>query len=300
MILISIGGTTSSGKSQLARIALNYLVKKNLKVKIINCDSRQIYKGLTVSSGVDIQADAGVSLIGKFNLENRVSVVDYLKKFIREIVTEKPFLDVVILVGGTGMYSKAITDKYKLTETRPEFQKDFDKLEIKLESQSKEQLQNLLQEIDLGAFNLLNNSDKNNPRRLKNSILRITGYKKSWYSYLEVPEFTKTVKFWTQINETSKCIKIEENLENRIKNSMVEEIMSLIQSYGTDRVKELGLGYRYGVDLFNKNINFQEWRDLTLKSEIQYAKRQVTWLKNQNGYIIDSPETFLFYIDTIL
>lgn len=300
MILISIGGTTSSGKSKLARIALDYLVKKNLKVKIINCDSRQIYRGLTVSSGVDIQADAGVGLIGKFDLENRVSVVDYLKEFINEIVTEKPFLDVVILVGGTGMYSKAITDKYKLTETKPEFQKDFDELEIKLESQHKEQLQNRLQEIDSGAFSLLNNSDKNNPRRLKNSILKITGYKKSWYNNLVVPKFTKTAKFWSQINETYKPLQIEENLENRIKNGMIEEILSLIQFYGQDRVKELGLGYRYGIDLFNKNINFQEWRDLTLKSEIQYAKRQITWLKNQGGYVIDSPEAFLSYIDTIL
>lgn len=300
MILISIGGATSSGKSNLAKIAFDYLIKKKLKVEIINCDCRQIYTGLSISSGVDKQADMGVSFIGKFNLKDRISVVDYLKEFINEINSHKNTLDAVILVGGTGMYTKVITDRYKLTETKPGFQEDFDQLSSMLESKSKNELQNILDNIDPKTFERLNNSDKNNPRRLKNFILKSLGSKKSWYNFLQAPKFTKTIKLWAQINGAQNSTKIGENLKNRIKNGMVEEIISLIHIYGQERVKELGLGYTYGVDLFNKKINLEEWEEFTLRSEIQYSKRQVTWLKQQDSIIIDSSKALLLSIDTLL
>ncbi|MCK5459937.1 tRNA (adenosine(37)-N6)-dimethylallyltransferase MiaA, partial [Candidatus Parcubacteria bacterium] len=165
--IIAILGPTAVGKTKLSvKLACQF------NGEIVSADSRQIYKGMDVGTGKDLQ-DYQINLKSKklktvkipYHLIDVVSpntefnLAKYQKlayKAIDNILLKEktPFL-----VGGSGLYLQAVVDGYNLSETKPD-----KKLRRGLEKLSASQLFARLRKIDPKFANELNNSDKKNSR----------------------------------------------------------------------------------------------------------------------------------------
>ena len=276
--LITVVGTTASGKSDLGIV-----LAQKFNGEIVSCDSRQIYKGLDLGTGKVTKEEQKLAvhhLIDIKNPNDSFSLAEYQKlayKAINDILARgmQPFL-----VGGTGLYSRAVTEGYGLTgETL-----DVD-LRQSIQSCSK---QEMIEKIR--AFGETVPEDLS-PRHLERRLEKLMkGAKntpnKPKYDYIQlIPVFPR--------DELYKRIEIR--LDKRLRAGMVEEVAALKKAGATDEFLEgLGLEYRYTNRYLNGEYTFEDYREELFKQIRHFAKRQITWFKKEkNAYPLDMTGDFL-------
>lgn len=283
MNLIAILGQTSSGKSELAV----QLAKKLGRACVINCDSRQIYRGLNVGTGkVEGHWDKKMYfykniehfLIDSVNPETQFALIDYLQAFVKLIPELETKYDTIILSGGTGFWAKAILEKVELGFVKAQFDTEYQEFKRKLQSKTITQLQNLV-----GA-KILNQSDFQNPYRLVSHLLRQESIHQNWLSPIQYPNFESTKAFVIQVDQEVLKQKIKSRLVERVSLGIVEETEKILY-LGRDRIWQLGLEYRLSWCYLHGLITQTEYENKLVQENLQYAKRQLTWLKKQD-YII--------------
>jgi tRNA dimethylallyltransferase len=187
MNIIIITGQTATGKTQLA---LNYA--KKYDGELINCDSRQVYKYLDIITGKDLTDNTFHKkytlhhlTIGHYNLQTThyqlptipiwlydiVDPKDNFSSFDFQLCAIEVLKDIIsrgktpIIVGGTYFYLKHLLYHNQGENIMPNWQ-----LRGDLENKSVEELQHLLQQYDQELFDEMNDSDRQNPRRLMRKI----------------------------------------------------------------------------------------------------------------------------------
>jgi tRNA dimethylallyltransferase len=286
MQLIAIFGPTASGKTRMALEHRDKIKERGKKVLLVNCDSRQIYQGTQISSGMGEAKKEGFNLVDFVNLKRVYTIKDFLLDFYSLDFTG---VDTVILAGGTGLYMRAITDGYDIKTIKKRWGSEYKKEKEKLESLSVVELQRLCEGYDLN----LNNSDFHNKRRLVTNALNRISTESGWYEQKKelLATFQTIKKIVTNYKEMDLKQNISDNVENRIACGMLDEIQGLVEKYGEHRIACLGLGYKIATDYFNKKIDLEACISQIIKSEQDYAKRQITWIKREkeldwNGNII--------------
>lgn len=276
--LVTIVGTTASGKSDLG-IAL----AKKFNGEIVSCDSRQVYKGLDLGTGKvtkEEQAEVKHHLLDILMPNEKFSLAEYQKlayRSINDILArgKQPFL-----VGGTGLYSRAVTQGYNLSE-----EQDDPALRAKINgmqySEIIEKLKELGEDVPEGL------SPRHLSRRLEKAMKGVgSSENKQVYDYIQlVPVFPRDILYK----------RIELRLDARLDAGMVEEVKTLKEAGATDEFLEgLGLEYRYTNRFLNGEYTFEDYRDTLLKEIRHFAKRQVTWFKKEeNAFPLDMTGDFL-------
>lgn len=263
--LLVICGPTSTGKTKLAL----YLAKE-FNGTLISADSRQVYKYMDIGTGKGGEKVLGYDLVSP-NEEFSVSqYVNFANEEIKNIYAEGKL---PILVGGTGLYIKAVTDGIETAQVPPD-----EKLREELSRKSVNELFNLIEEADPEKAILMNESDRKNPRRLiraieiANSNLKIK---------ISKPDYdTLFVGLTVSLPVLER--RIEERVNERIRIGFQKEIDFLKNNGFWDGVPQSTLGYR-------------EWPDVTKwkLEEFKYAKRQTTWFKKNkkiNWFNIANPQ----------
>ena len=270
--LITVVGTTASGKSDLGiELALEF------NGEVVSCDSRQIYKGLDLGTGKVTEKEQAIvphHLLDIKNPNEPFSLAEYQKlayKSINDILARKkqPFL-----VGGTGLYSRSVTQGYGLSD-----EQDDDEIRRTVNSYTKEQLLTRLAELGVEV------PDGLSPRHLQRRLEKaLKGAKdvpnEQVYDYIQlIPVFPREQLY----------NRIEKRLDARISAGMVEEVARLKENGATDVFLEgLGLEYRYTNRYLNGEYSFEDYREELLKQIRHFAKRQITWFKKeQNAHFID-------------
>ena len=270
--LVVILGTNASGKSGLGiELALKF------GAEIVSADSRQVFKGLDLGSGkVTKEEMKGVPhfLLDVAAPGDFFSLMDYQKlayEAIDDIVSrgKTPFL-----VGGTGLYVNAVVDGYNLTDAPVD-----EELRKKVEAMSLNELQDLITEkCSIGG--IPENLDMSNKRRLERAAEKLLMGK---------PLNLESVKRYDTLClgvtwERQKLYKrIEERLDRRLEQGMIEEVENLMkQGVSDDFLYKLGLEYRYIMmylrGLFDSKEAFHE----KLFMEIRHlAKEQMTWFRKR-------------------
>lgn len=285
MNLIVIVGITGSGKTKLA-------LQKQKEYKnsiIISCDSRQVYKFSKLSSNIpngvlrkynsSLNAyyieDTPHFLIDCIDPKEIYSLNNFLKD-VHEILENTDNIETVILVGGTGLWAKAIIDNYQIHEYI-----DNSKFLLIKEQLSKLDISTLQQEINTNnniILKNLNNSDKNNSKRLVNILANIYADKLNLKKKIHKKFKFKKIEVIITDNKVTK-IDIENRLRERIKNGLIEELENLYSYLGYERMYNLGMQYKVFCDYKTKLIDKEDLFDLIVLREIQYQKRQKTWNK---------------------
>ncbi len=297
--IFAVIGPTASGKTSRALALADNLLADYQGVNLISVDSRQVYRGLEILTGADVpkkfkQVDNFSLLPHPFYQHQKksirlhgISIVDLKKDW-----SVSHFLDfasyiidwsvkhkrAVILVGGTGLYHRQLRlllEGKEMIDVPPN-----PEIREKAEKMSVRQLQNWLKEVDKEKLARMNQSDKNNPRRLIRAIeiastplpsrisLKTQWQRKFDYQMISVfPDNLDQLK-----------VKIRKRVIGRLNNGVVEEVKHLLRldlsptsqvmtTLGVPEMRQFLIGKLTKAELI----------DLWALHEFQYAKRQLVW-----------------------
>lgn len=269
-ILYVITGPTASGKTSKA-VAL----AKAINAEIISADSRQIYRGMDIGTGKDLEeyGDVPYHLIDICNAGYRYNLFEYIRDYKSACDNIKARGKNIILCGGTGLYIESILKGIELppvpenTELRKE-----------LANKSLTELTEILRQMKT----LHNVTDVDNCKRAIRAI-EIQQY------YHDNPELQikttphplkNALVIGIEIDRENRRNKISQRLRQRLNSGMVEEIRSLIDNgISPDDLIYYGLEYKYVTQYVIGQISYDEMFSLLEIAIHQFAKRQMTWFR---------------------
>jgi tRNA dimethylallyltransferase len=274
--LIVIGGATATGKTALAIRLAQYF-----STEILSADSRQFYREMSIGTAKASAAELALvkhHFINNLSIHDNYSVGDFEKEALS--VLEKLFEmhDVVILVGGTGLYIKAVCEGLDVfPETPLSIRHEFEQL---LLEKGIEYLQNLLKEVDSVYFNEV---DIENPKRV---IRALSVWKASGQPFSSFRKGDKASCFFTPIYicvdvpREALYARINKRVDTMVENGLLDEAKGL---YSFKKLNALQtVGYTELFDYFDGKISVSEAIDKIKQHSRNYAKRQVTWFKKED------------------
>lgn len=277
--LLVICGPTATGKTELG-----VQLAKKFGGEIVSADSRQVYRGMDIATGKDLSAygDIPVWMLDVVRPTQQFSVAQYYEMAVRIIreVWERGKLP--ILVGGTGLYIKAVVDGIETAHIPPDAQ-----LRREYEGKTVSELLEVLNKINPKKARSMNESDRKNPRRLIRAI-EIASHSRpeqsrrvplqNLRSHILLP--TSTLMLGLTAPRSYLYQLIDTRVDRRIGQGMVEEVEGLLKTgVSHKRLQSLGLEYKWIDSYLTGKIEMDEMvRTLKLKIH-DYARRQVTWFK---------------------
>lgn len=276
--LICIGGPTASGKTALAiQLAEKY------HTEILSVDSRQFYKEMNIGTAKPTQEEQDRV---PHHFINHVSIHDHydIGLFEKESITllEDRFKlhDILIAVGGSGLYFKAMIEGI---DTFPPVSPD---ILIQLQKEYLEKgidyLKEQLQEVDPNYFQIV---DQNNPVRLIRaiSIFRASGLPFSNFrTGKKVERFFESLCFFLSPPREILYQKINDRVDKMVQDGLIDEVRSLQEFKELKALQTVGY-----TELFKYFSNEYEIKEAILKIKQhtrQYAKRQLTWFNNAENW----------------
>ena len=272
--LIVITGPTASGKTSLAS-KLAY----DIDSEIISADSRQIYKGMDIGTGKDLddyivnQKSIPYHLIDILDPKQNYSVYDFQKDFYNAYLKIRLKNKVPILCGGTGLYIESTLLNYDLsTKPAPD-----ENLRASMENLDKDDLLKYLHSIttDKQRSGLLLETRKQIIRNIEisQSSSNSNGFKMN-------PMNDNAIVFATNVDREVLRQKIKQRLIDRINEGMITEVEGLIDNgLPIERLDYFGLEYKF-IAQYLKNEISKELLITSLTTAIRkFAKRQRTWFR---------------------
>ena len=287
--LICVLGPTASGKTRyavtLAR-QINALLSATDGVQagaeIISADSRQVYKGMDIGTGKDLDEyeEIPYHLMDIVDAGTKYNIFEYQRDF------EKAYKDIVdrggipILCGGSGLYIEAATCGYSLPEVPPD-----PKLRAELEQKSDDELIAML-----ASLKPLHNSTDYDTRKRLIRALEIAIYESEHPVQRTAFLPKNTYYIGTLVSREVRNSKIDRRLDARLEEGMVEEIKGLIDGTHPALAPEhkpipaedliyYGLEYKFVTLYLIGELTFEEMRTQLATAIHQFAKRQMTWFR---------------------
>lgn len=283
--MITILGPTASGKTSLAAA-----LAARIDAEIISADSRQVYRGMTIGTGKDLddyrQGDRLIPyhLIDICELGTKYNLFQYQQDFhliYNNIVARgvRP-----ILCGGTGLYIESVLKGYALSPV-PQNQA----LRDKLADKSLAELTEMLEDLKRRNHSVMHNrTDVDTAQRAIRAI-EIETYN------LEHPTDNRTlppidsVIIGVDINREERRRKITQRLKQRLEEGMVDEIRQLLdRGIAPENLIYYGLEYKFVTEYVIGKTSYEEmFRQLEIAIH-QFAKRQMTWFRGmeRRGFTI--------------
>lgn len=269
--LIAIVGPTASGKTQLAAHLASML-----NGEVISADSRQVYRGMTIGTGKDLDdyvVDGNAipyHLIDIVNAGYKFNVFEYQQHFIDAYTDIKKRNRMPILCGGSGLYIDAVLRGYKLLPVpeNPELRRE-------LEAKTDDELAAIL-----ASYKLLHNTTDLDTRKRTIRAIEIEEY------YCRQPVDPKpfpairSIIFGVKYQRAAEMIRIRERLVVRLKSGLIEEVQSLLNSgISADDLIYYGLEYKYITEYLLGKYSYDEMVERLNIAIRQFAKRQMTWFR---------------------
>ncbi len=273
--VLAILGTTSAGKTGLA-------VKLAAKFdgEIVSADSRQVYKGMDVGTGKDLveykvgRKKIPYHLIDIASPKTQFDLAKFQKLAFKAIDDILRRGRLPLVVGGSGLYLQALIDNYDLSNIQAKSEK-----REKWEKMSAAKLFMLVAKKKPDFAARLNNSDKNNPRRLAR--------------YLEIIEAEGTEKIGKRerrydflilgLNYQDKILReriVQRLLDRLEKEGLVAEVKRLNrEGVSWERLQSFGLEYRFVSRHLLGELSYPEMVEKLSTALYRFAKRQKTWFR---------------------
>ncbi len=272
--VIIITGPTAVGKSDIA-----VEIAKKVNGEIISADSMQIYKGLDIGSGkITKEEMQGVvhHLLDILNFDETYSVAQFCedcKKIIKEIMLKGK---VPIIVGGTGLYVKALVNNYNYfgVQRNDELRK---KLEMFAEEKGLSQLYEMLKKL---SPKMAMNISANDKKR----IIRALEICKSKQIEHKINSFQYSYKIFALNLERSELYeRINLRVDKMIKAGLLNEVKSLVKNgFSKEMQSAKGIGYAEILNYFDGLCSLEEAIGKIKQHSRNYAKRQLTLLRAIN------------------
>ncbi len=279
--LLILAGPTAAGKSALA---IN--LARKLNTEIISADSAQVYRGLNIGTAkpsLEEQKVVKHHLIDHADPDQHFSAADYQKAADAKIEQLWYSNKLPFMVGGSGLYIKAVTDRYAFGPqgANPELRAAFEK-----QTSSNEGLDLLyrkLKTVDPQA------AENINPRDRKRIIRAIEVYTLEGKPISEQVDKTKRQEspydlfyFALYMDRGILYTRIERRVEVMVEQGFLNEVRSLIrQGYDHNSPGMQILGYRQLLNYLQGNMDWDETIAEIKKQTRNLAKRQLTWFRRE-------------------
>ena len=280
--IILIAGPTASGKS---KIAIN--LAKKINGEIVNADSMQVYKQLKILTARPSEKDQKNikhHLFGIIDVRKRFSTGQWLKKCIKMINLIRKKNKTPIIVGGTGLYFKALVDGLvSIPKFKPSEKNKILKLHKKL---GQKQFYKRLVKLDPVSKKFINSNDVNRSIRAY-EVKKLT--KKSLYKWFRETKtfFDKNEFVMTYVDyPRDKLIK---NIKNRIDRMFDLGAIKEVKKFNLIKINKLNsvnhvIGIKEINSFLSKKAELNDIKEQILIKTRQYAKRQSTWSR---GHMIN-------------
>ena len=274
--LITILGPTASGKTGLAA-HLAY----QLDAEIISADSRQVYRGMTIGTGKDLDDYVVHGRKIPYHLIDICEPGTKYNLFRDQEDFFSAYTDIVargkqpILCGGTGLYIESVLKGYHLSPV-PQNQA----LRDKLAGKSLGELTEILAELKSQSGSKMHNkTDVDSCQRAVRAI-EIESYNLEHPMENRVFPSIDSVIIGVDINRDARRAKISERLKKRLENGMVAEVKGLLdRGIPAENLIYYGLEYKFVTEYLMGKTSYEDmFRGLEIAIH-QFAKRQMTWFR---------------------
>lgn len=261
--IIVIVGPTGVGKT-----ACSIYLAHKYNAEVINADSTGVYKEpLIATAKVTEEEKDGVihHMLDLVSLDDDFTLYDYQvkgRKVLDDLISQNKN---VIIVGGSGLYIKALLYDYKLDKT--------DNIRVDYSKYTNQELKNMADKIDKN-----NNIHVNNRQRLERYI---TYYKQTGKTIKKTNDINKKLYNFDIIGLKSDKETLYKRMNDRVdimfKNGLLDEAKKLKDKKNFNNI----IGYKELNQYFNGSISLDEAIDLIKQNTRRYSKRQFTWFNNQ-------------------
>lgn len=275
--LISIVGTTAIGKT-----ALSIKLAKHFKTEIISADSRQFFKEMQIGTAAPTTEELSAvkhHFIQHKSIHDTYNVGAFEKEVLQAIDLLFKTQDIVIMVGGSGLYIDAVT------KGLDHFPKVDDAIRIKLNKQLKthgiKSLQHQLLQLDRVAYDGI---AIDNPHRLIRALEICLGTGKPYSSFLNKEKSNRNFKTITVGLTADREViynRINERVDAMINSGLLNEVKSLLPNKHLNALNTVG--YKELFMYFDNEWTLDFAISEIKKNSRRFAKRQLTWFKKNEA-----------------
>jgi tRNA dimethylallyltransferase len=271
--LISIVGPTAIGKT-----ALSIALAQHFNAELISADSRQFFKELTIGTAVPSEKELASAIhhfIQHISIKEQYSVGDFEKEVLQKLDQLFTNNSVVIMVGGSGLYTSAVINGL---DDFPNVDDSIrDKLNLQLQNDGIMSLQKQLQNLDPNSYHTI---AIDNPQRIIRALEICIGTGKPYSRFLNKPKVKRNFDTLT-IGITAEREIIYNRINNRvdvmIENGLVDEAKALLPSKDLNALNTVGYKelFKYFEGEWTLDFAISEIK----KNTRRFAKRQLTWFR---------------------
>lgn len=300
--VIAIVGLTATGKTKVTQRVIHELCRQRPNrfrgFCIVSADSRQVYRGLEITTGADVPSEANLmqspelpftffeqTLDSKHVLQwhgtsiipptQSWSVAEFRELALTVFAYSMQRNYLVFVIGGTGLYHQSLADQ-NLNEMSI---KPDPIVRAKAETLTLHELQSWLAQIDQIAFDQLNESDRMNPRRLVRHIEKKLNHttRLSYCADLQyqLDTYGTQLESWDHIEAN-----IAQRVKQRIQQGALQEV-GILDYAQLDPQARTTLGLKEIHGFLESQYDLSALEQIWTLHEKQYAKRQLTWWKKR-------------------
>ena len=278
-LLLVIQGPTASGKTALA-----VELAKSLKTIVFSADSRQFYKELSIGTAKPtIEERAGVKhyFIDSHSIQDKITAASFVAEIKPLLSTEFEKQDVIVLVGGSGMYIDALC--YGLDDL-PVNEMIKNQLMETFQNQGLEPLLTELQLIDPDYFSKV---DKQNSVRIIRALEVIRTSGNTFTSFLTSSKSNNNsfdiIKVTIDLEREVLYERINARVDLMVENGLEEEAKLIIDFRDLQALQTVG--YAEWFDFFDGKFTRSETIARIKQNTRRYSKRQLTWFRRDKSAI---------------
>ena len=275
--LITILGPTATGKTALAAE-----VAYRLGGEVISADSRQVFRGMDLGTGKDLDdyhihgVDIPYHLIDICSPREEYNAYRFMGDF------KRAFADIIargkqpIMCGGTGMYLDAVIRGYKLPDAPVD-----EAFRASIADSSDEELTERL----ASYIHLHNHTDTETRERLVRALEIQEFAQHNPDAYMQLPPMEHRI-FGIKLERAEVIARIERRLRQRLEEGMTAEVQRLLdEGVPTERMLKFGLEYKHVTLYLTGRCTEQQMFDNLFTDIRRFAKRQMTWYRRmeRNG-----------------
>jgi tRNA dimethylallyltransferase len=277
-LLVAILGPTGSGKT-----ALSLALATRFRGEIVNCDSVAIYREFSIGTAkpaVEEQARAPHHLFDCLDPQSFTTAGEYSRRtraVLSEICERE---DLPIIVGGTGLYLRALLEGLFPGPERSE------ELRERLRSIAAEKgpsyLHRILGRLDSAAAAKIHVNDvQKTIRAMEVSLAARRPMTEQWKSGRDALQGFRILRVGLDPDRTALYVRINGRVQKMFEAGLVEETAQLLKKYGSSARPLSSIGYKQVVQLLEGEVNHETAVAAVQQAHRNYAKRQLTWFRRE-------------------
>lgn len=272
--LVVLCGPTASGKTEAA-----VQLAGHFRTEIISTDSRQVYKELSIGTakpGSEVLRRVKHHFIDSISVREDYSAGQFERDALDRLTELFRLYPMVIAVGGTGLYIKALTEGFDDIPvvdpaTREEVNREF-------ESHGLRHLQEMVRSADPEGYA---QTDPQNPQRLIRllEIYRATGRPRSEFTKEDtaLARSFRTIRIGLDVEREALYRRINSRVDTMMDAGLLDEVESLMEYRSLNALQTVG--YSELFEFLDGKISLERAVELIKRNSRRYAKRQMTWFR---------------------